>query len=257
MAEDLHTAGTPTTESADLRRQLSKRLAVAGGLVLLLLALLAVFDRLSQPAEEADAPEFTEAVPVAPKKPLTQPLSLAPEESEAPANTAEEAAPAVTDAPPPPDIAATPASPGKTEHAPAPAAGKATKNEVVVAEGTAAPPLALDTPRPAQAKQAKTSSASAPHAVVVTPPRQNLELTPPPPRPARSAEGFLLQAGVFNSAERAEELHAKLTLNGIPTQVETRVQVGPFHTRQEALAAQAKLKALGIESLLVLPKATR
>jgi DedD protein len=46
-------------------------------------------------------------------------------------------------------------------------------------------------------------------------------------------------------------------MNGVPSTLETRVQVGPFKTRQEAEAAQAKLKALGIESLLVPPKGGR
>jgi DedD protein len=63
-----------------------------------------------------------------------------------------------------------------------------------------------------------------------------------------------LQAGVFSSAQRAEELHAKLTLSGVPSTLETRVQVGPFRTRQEAEAAQSKLKELGIEAILVPPK---
>jgi DedD protein len=62
---------------------------------------------------------------------------------------------------------------------------------------------------------------------------------------------------VFTSSERAEELHARLNMNGVPSTLETRVQVGPFKTRQEAEAAQAKLKALGIESLLVPPKGGR
>ena len=76
---------------------------------------------------------------------------------------------------------------------------------------------------------------------------------PPPSGVARLFSGFLLQAGVFANPQRAEELHAKLTSNGIPSTLETRVQVGPFHTRQEAEAAQAKLRQLGVETLLVPP----
>jgi DedD protein len=79
----------------------------------------------------------------------------------------------------------------------------------------------------------------------------------PTPAPQRLFSGFLVQAGVFTSAERAEELHARLNMSGVPSTLETRVQVGPFKTRQEAEAAQAKLKALGIESLLVPPKGGR
>jgi DedD protein len=71
---------------------------------------------------------------------------------------------------------------------------------------------------------------------------------------SRLFSGFLLQAGVFTSVQRAEELHARLTLSGVPSTLETRVQVGPFRTRQEAEAAQAKLKELGVETILVPPK---
>jgi DedD protein len=46
----------------------------------------------------------------------------------------------------------------------------------------------------------------------------------------------------------AEELRARLELAGIPTQIEARVQVGPFKTRQEADAAREKLRALGMET---------
>lgn len=73
----------------------------------------------------------------------------------------------------------------------------------------------------------------------------------------RLFSGFVLQAGVFTSAQRAEELHAKLTLSGVPSQIETRVQVGPFRTRKEAAEAQARLHELGIDTILVAPKSAR
>ena len=83
----------------------------------------------------------------------------------------------------------------------------------------------------------------------------------PAPAPAVAApsaprlfSGFLLQAGVFSSVQRAEELHARLTLSGVPSTLETRVQVGPFRTRHEAEVAQAKLKELGVEAILVPPR---
>ncbi|PKO33787.1 MAG: SPOR domain-containing protein, partial [Betaproteobacteria bacterium HGW-Betaproteobacteria-7] len=83
-----------------------------------------------------------------------------------------------------------------------------------------------------------------------------------PPRPAEPAtprlfSGFLLQAGVFSSVQRAEELHAKLTLSGVQSTLETRVQVGPFRTRKEAEVAQAKLKELGVQTILVSPAPRR
>ena len=59
---------------------------------------------------------------------------------------------------------------------------------------------------------------------------------------------------IVGEIRRAEELHAKLTLEGIPSTIEARVEVGPFKTRQEAEAARAKLKALGIDAVLLPPK---
>lgn len=74
------------------------------------------------------------------------------------------------------------------------------------------------------------------------------------PQAPRLFSGFVLQAGVFSSMQRAEELHARLALSGVPSSVETRVQVGPFRTRQEAEQAQQKLREQGIETVLVAPK---
>jgi DedD protein len=76
----------------------------------------------------------------------------------------------------------------------------------------------------------------------------------PQPPPPRLFYGYALQAGVFSDPRRAEELHAKLTLEGIPSTIEARVEVGPFKTREEAEAARAKMKALGIDAVLLLPK---
>jgi len=56
-----------------------------------------------------------------------------------------------------------------------------------------------------------------------------------------------VQLGVFNNVANAEELRAKLELNGIPSQIEARVQVGPFGSRQEAEEARQKLSGLGLE----------
>lgn len=78
-----------------------------------------------------------------------------------------------------------------------------------------------------------------------------------PPSVQRLFSGFVLQAGVFANPHLAEELHARLALAGVPTSVETRVQVGPFRTRQEAMQAQNKLREQGIETVLVPPKGAR
>jgi DedD protein len=54
--------------------------------------------------------------------------------------------------------------------------------------------------------------------------------------------------GVFNNLANAEELRAKLEMAGIPSQIEARVQVGPFATREEADAAREKLRSLGMDT---------
>lgn len=89
---------------------------------------------------------------------------------------------------------------------------------------------------------------------MVTPPGA---VSNPPVRPvlSRLASGFVLQAGVFTNTERAEELKAKLLLVGVPVTIESRVQVGPFASQKEADAARQKIRNLGIESILIPPRA--
>lgn len=116
-----------------------------------------------------------------------------------------------------------------------------------VPEGTAAPVSRI----PDEAALA----ASATKAVVAPaiPPRTPQPLVAPAPSLPRLLSGYVVQAGVFGDAKAAEELHAKLAMNGIPSTLETRVTVGPFKTREEAEAARQKLKTLGIDPLLIPP----
>lgn len=74
---------------------------------------------------------------------------------------------------------------------------------------------------------------------------------------ARLAAGFVLQAGVFTSTERAEELRAKLVMAGVPVVVESRVQVGPFASQKEAAAARRKIRELGVDSIIIPPRGGR
>lgn len=269
-------ADSPTVEDPDLRNQLAKRLAVAGGLVAILLGVLGLFDYFSQPAEEADLPVFTQPVPVAPRKMVTQPVTPAevlpdapapvaggesPAVPAAPTAPAAPAVPAAEPAPPPPVVAASPVAemPRTTPSTAKPVTRPAPSSSVVasprapatvVPEMTSPPPMAPDSPRQTETPQAAKTIPQKPIRV--------LETTPPAAAtPPRLFSGFVLQAGVFTSAQRAEELHARLTLSGVPSSIESRVQVGPFKTRQEAIAAQAKLRELGIETLLVPPTGAR
>ncbi|PKO85543.1 MAG: hypothetical protein CVU18_19615, partial [Betaproteobacteria bacterium HGW-Betaproteobacteria-12] len=63
--------------ATDLRGTLVRRLAVAALLVAILLGVLAFFDHLATPPEEPEAQVFTQAVPVAPRKEVSQPVKPA------------------------------------------------------------------------------------------------------------------------------------------------------------------------------------
>jgi DedD protein len=237
-------------ELSDIKRKLAWRMGFAGLMIVGLLGGLALFDYLSnQPLDAgASAPQFTEPVPVA-KKTVTQPLTPAeplpeakeikeaaiPEATTAPVD---KAAPKL-DLPPRPEIAAHPVLP------------RATQPATRVVGQVNAPAAAAPAPssRPLEARAPAT-------ATTTTPLRQVAE-APPPAAPVRLYSGFALQAGVFADPRRAEELHAKLILEGIPSTIEARVQVGPFKTREEAEAARAKMKALGIDAVMLPNRGTK
>jgi DedD protein len=250
--------------SGEIRSKLMARLAIAGVLVAVLLGVLAFFDYLSTAPDEPEEPVFTKPVPVAPKKEASQPVTPAenltappaPEKAEAPAEPpppplVETHQPAVVEAKPEAVVEKRPKFPltvetGKKPVTPSPAA---VPSPTPAPEATTAPSNILPAQRsttpaePSPAKPAARIVEAKPAPAVTT-----------PPAVSRLFSGFLLQAGVFSSVQRAEELHARLTLSGVPSTLETRVQVGPFKTKQEAEAAQAKLKELGVETILVPPK---
>jgi len=262
MADQTSSASETQAEQAGMKRKLAWRMGFAGVMIVMLLGTLAVFDRLSAPDEpESSSPQFTEAVPV-PKKDITQPVKPAepePEAAKAESKPAEpEAATAPPEAPARPEVAAQPALPRAQSSvesrtmplsrpqppAPAPSTAPSTAPSAVQAPAL---PTAPPTQSPRMAEEhAPVARQSAAPAVA--------------PAPAggstfggRLFSGFALQAGVFSDPRLAEELHAKLTLNGIPSTLEARVQVGPFRTREEAEAARAKMKTLGIDAVLLMP----
>ena len=221
----------PAGDLSDIKRKLIWRMGIAGLMIIALLGGLALFDHFtSRNEEEVPAPQFTEPVPVA-KKTVTQPVTpveaapvaeeATPEASAAPVD---KSAPAL-DLPARPEVSAQPKLPkpsSPTGHAPVTA--------------TRAVPASAGAVR---------SEAPAPVAAL-----------PVSPAPPRLLSGFALQAGVFSDPRRAEELHAKLTLEGIPSSIESRVQVGPFKRKEDAEAARAKMKALGIDAVLLPPVKT-
>lgn len=245
--------------SSEMRSKLLGRLAVAGVLVAGLLGVLAFFDYLATAPDETEEQVFTKPVPVAPKKAASQPVTPA-ENLPAPPEPQKTEAPA--EPPPPPKVEQhvaveakpepgsqiRPKLPFTVESAKKPVAQAPIAPSAPVPEATTAPSNILPPPRPVA--QPEPTPAKPPARVVETRPAPAVT----PPVVSRLFSGFLLQAGVFSSVQRAEELHARLTLSGVPSTLETRVQVGPFKTRQEAEAAQAKLKELGVEAILVPPR---
>jgi DedD protein len=251
--------------SAEMRGKLIKRLAVAGVLVASLLGMLAFFDYLATAPEESEAPVFPHPVPVAPRNEVSQPVTPLVD-SPAPAAVSEP----VVEAPPAPVIEAQPSLVLEVEP-------KAHRENRPLAPSTAAiarkPAAASATPDVGLARSPRAVPEATAWPTIepqeqVSPPRlaakSNTRVLEPQPAsppvvltPQRLFSGFLVQAGVFTSPELAEELHAKLTLSGISSTLETRVQIGPFRTRQEAELAQQKLRELGVESVLLPPKGAR
>lgn len=272
----------PPEPATDLRGKLTRRLSVAGVLVGLLLGILALFDYLASPPEEAEVNVYTQPIPVAPRKEISQPVipsSNLPEPPEKPLGTevpvppapeiAAETKPAETKAPDVPSTepaaaprkeAAAPAA--KTENRPA---SRSTVERRVAPASRAVEPVTGPASRyipgapleeePLSAAQPAPRARTSP-AAPSTPSARVVQIQPGPVAPSavgRLFSGFVLQAGVFSNPQRAEELHARLALSGVPSSVETRVQVGPFRTRQEAEAAQARLRELGVDTVLVPP----
>lgn len=259
MAErlDIDLSGKATAATADaqaeLKRTLAKRMGFAVVLIAVLLAALAVFDRLSQPVQTdgLEAPAARPPVPLARQevaKPLTPAAPLETASATATGETApaaiEKSSSALPPAPPKPEVQAQPTAPA------APAAAAKPDSRPAVAESSAA---ALAVPPPVAAPHMPRPPAAAPAAAPTAAPATATPTVVVP----RLLSGYVLQAGVFTSAQRAEELYAKLQLNGIPSTMEARVHVGPFKSRAEADAVRDKLKGLGVDAVLIPPKGVR
>lgn len=250
----------------DLKRTLVRRVVLAGVMIAALLAVLAFIDYLGRPVDEApvaSGPTFNAPVPVARKDvsqqvkaadlappPPAAPPPAAPAEGTAagglppsPPPVATPSPATVPEAPPKPEVAAQPSLPAASSRPAAVARQARNAEPATPAEGTSSQ-LSGETPKMAPAVETKPSVR---------------ESAPPLPLPAppRLFSGYAVQAGVFADAQHAEELRARLTLNGIPSTMEARVQVGPFKTREEAEAARQKLKAMGIDGLLLPPKGSK
>ena len=284
------------SDLSDIKRKLAKRMGIAGLMIVGLLGGLAVFDRLSAPndSDTSPAPQFSEPVPVV-KKMQTQPVTPAVPSVEPPKDNKVVAEPEFTappvgkagggvGLPPPPEVMSQPVIPraktpvghpvsGTVQPGPGPEPSKVLKPARPVETSKpfettkpveAAKPVE-GSKRPEPVKQAESSRPAAVNKATEPEkqPRAVVESSAPPVAVVpsvtlpRLSSGYALQVGVFSDPRRAEELHARLTQEGIPAFIEARVEVGPFKSKEEADAARAKLHVLGVDSVLLSPKAKR
>lgn len=187
-----------------------------------------------------EAPDVTQAAlasmsePVATPEVVTQDVSVSHEESPPQA--------AAASAPP----ARTKAQPVVAASAPARQLSRAGSDRVLIVEE----PRSLErVPSPAPLPATRSAAAKPPSQPAAPPAKLVAPVSTAMPNPT----GFVVQLGVFNNHGNAEQLRSKLALAGIPTMVETRVQLGPFKNREEALKAQETLKSLGLTPGLLVP----
>jgi DedD protein len=229
-------AGVAAPADDQLKRRLLGRMAVAGGIVVVLLVGLMIVDQSGRPQPEI--PPVAHISPAPPEAPAADAGATAdkPAEETVVADKGNAVSDSDTTAAPPLDASAKPL----TAPAEARPASLRPSPPAVVARGT----------EPAQSVPARPPVAVAPHAPASHP------LSQPAGVPVQSAQvaeapgtsrQFVVQMGVFNNVANAEELRAKLELAGIPAQIEARVKVGPFATREDAEAARKKLASLGLD----------
>jgi DedD protein len=234
------------------RRKIVVRLAVAAGLIAALLATLLIFEQQKQ-ADQA------------PSVPLVSKPDIGVAFGSSTNALSEDVQRAIKDAP---DTAQTalasmsaPAEPVIVESAPpAPIVPEESKDPSVkpVLGVPVASPRRLD-PHTGKAAHNDRLLVEAPKPATPPPsPPPSVSSVPMPvaaPAVPVAAGSFVVQLGVFNNVSNAEELRTKLRSAGIPSQLETRVQVGPFANKEDAIKAQEKLRMLGLGSgMLVLPK---
>lgn len=226
----------PQSVDAELKNRLIKRVSLAVVLIAALLGGLAVLDALNTPPQfkPADPPApivLNDPKPVEAKVEEKTPEQQPPEEAKKPEEVAAE-----------PETTAAPATP-QAKNSPAARSERPLTKPAV-------PQLALLKP----SAPAVAARPHAPATELVHPPRPAAPPSRPLTQPLGQPSVFLLQMGVFSSTANAEELRAKLELNGIPSQIEARVQVGPFASRLEAEQMRDKLKQLGMETGMVVAK---
>lgn len=239
-------ASMSSDEAAQNRSRVIKQAALVAALIAALLLVLLVLERNQSPEPEPVARMTTRMGPAlsagrVDEEANSSPLpSLAAAAEEALRQSSEAAALERVGMPEPaeavPEETGAPSLPAPVVQA-APLRNVAGNKALEVA---AAPVAAVAPPAAAVAIKPR---------MLVTAPDQ------PPSKPAdKAASGVLVQVGVFSNANNATQLFERLRAAKIPARIESHVQIGPFKNKEEALAAQKKLRAMGLSDGIVLER---
>jgi DedD protein len=241
------TTVAPAEDDEALRKKLLSRIAVAGVVIAGLLGGLAVYDLLNKPQPPAlpkmvAAPEVAK-VPDTPVAPAVAEPAAPVAEDKASEDRIEEGKIASADPAIVPERTDTPRAMSPAE--------KPLKSAKPVTQPATARSAAVKPTPPAAAPQKPDAQREIarvmPERSGPTTARSSAPASRPLTQAGETAHRFLVQVGVFSNHANAEELVARLQQAGIPAQIESRVQVGPFASRAEVDAARAKLKSLGID----------
>ncbi len=147
---------------------------------------------------------------------------------------------------PPPEETMAP-EPQEMAEAPAPSVEPPAPPEV-----RAIPPIPRSSAGPVEAQTTRDVAAPRPADRSAAPATAQPRV---PSTPAASA--YVVRLGVFSNPDNAKQLVQRLTALGIRAYSETRVQVGPFGSREEAARAHAELSRLGLTPVIAPLGATK
>lgn len=220
------------SDNGDLKQSLINRAAIAGVLIVALLGGLAVLDQLN-------APQTVKQTEVSTPIAISEPAPAPPKAEEKPVEPAAEEIAKVEEPAVEPEISAPPTAttkPVRAEHPERPERPLTKSAEPRLAMLKPSEPL-VTAKRPEPVTELARTHA----------PHVGAPASRPLSRATAQTGGILLQLGVFSNIANAEELRAKLELNGIPTQIEARVHVGPFSSSLEVEQVREKLRKLGLQ----------
>ena len=199
-------------ESAQISRRAKIRIGIAAALLVTAIGILFILDRRT-----------TEHLPASAEQPPTS-SSVAGGEAE-------------------PSLASGPA----VDTAAVPSAPAPPSDQTAEDLGPTGIPPELGQEAPATQENVSVIEESKGQSASVTPSAN----TQPSLRPASKARMYEVQLGAFSDPENAKQLQARLTHLGIPSHTETRVQIGPLKSREEAERTKEKLIALKMKSVII------